>query len=159
MNQDAQGIEIAQASKVTKALVEAFTRLVPQLSKSAAIPDPEMLAVILRSPCNTLLIARDTRNRGQILGVLTLVVFKIPTGTRALIEDVVVEKDARGRGLGEMLTREAIRLALNQGARSIDLTSSPAREAANRLYRRLGFEPRETNLYRYSVKMTKDKVG
>jgi ribosomal protein S18 acetylase RimI-like enzyme len=80
--------------------------------------------------------------------MLTLVLNRVPTGVRAHIEDVVVDESARGQGAGELLIRTALELAEDAGARSVDLTSSPAREAANRLYLRLGFEPRETNVYR-----------
>jgi ribosomal protein S18 acetylase RimI-like enzyme len=81
--------------------------------------------------------------------MLTLVVFRIPTGLRAWIEDVVVDEGARGRGVGAALNQAAIRLAGEHGARTVDLTSRPSREVANRLYSRLGFVPRETNVYRF----------
>ncbi len=100
-----------------------------------------------------LLVARaapDSAAGGPIVGTLTLVVFRIPTGLRAWIEDVVVDESVRGRGVGEALTLAAIDLAAAAGARTVDLTSRPSREAANRLYRRLGFEQRDTNVYRYS---------
>ena len=96
-----------------------------------------------------LLLARD--DDGAILGSMTLVVFPIPTGIRAWIEDVVVDGDARGRGVGDALNRTAIDIARDLGAKTVDLTSRPSREAANRLYQRIGFEPRETNVYRYSL--------
>ena len=99
------------------------------------------------SDATHLLVARD--EAGRVLGSLTLVLFRIPTGLRAWIEDVVVDGEARGQGVGEALNRYAIDVAAERGARSVDLTSRPSREAANRLYRRLGFEPRETNVYRY----------
>ena len=90
---------------------------------------------------------------GRIVGLLTLAVFRIPTGVRAWIEDVVVDESERGQGVGEALTREALRRAEAAGARTVDLTSRPSREAANRLYRRLGFVDRETNVYRYDVRV------
>ena len=85
-----------------------------------------------------------------VLGTLTLVVFHIPTGTRAVIEDVVVDQAARGQGIGEALTKAALELAAGRGARTVDLTSRPSREAANRLYGRLGFQRRDTNFWRYT---------
>jgi ribosomal protein S18 acetylase RimI-like enzyme len=97
-----------------------------------------------------LLVARDRSAGGRIVGSLTLAVFRIPTGVRAWIEDVVVDTVARGKGAGEALSRTALAIAAERGARSVELTSRPSREAANRLYRRVGFEPRETNVYRYS---------
>ena len=104
---------------------------------------------MIEAPGTHLLVARD--DAGRIVGTLTLVVFRIPTGLRAWIEDVVVDESARGQGTGEALTREALRIAADLGARTVDLTSRPTREAANRLYRRLGFELRDTNVWRWSA--------
>ena len=126
----------------------AFRRLLPQLSSSAAPLEREALAATLGSPSNTVLVARDG---GEIVGTLTLVLYPVPTGLRARIEDVVVDSRARGRGVGEALTREALRLAAERRARSVDLTSNPSRVAANQLYQRIGFELRETNAYRYRI--------
>ena len=107
---------------------------------------------MVSAPGTHLLVARASPDGRPpaIVGTLTLVVFRIPTGVRAWIEDVVVDESARGRGVGEALTVAAIGLATGAGARTVDLTSRPTREAANRLYRRLGFELRDTNVYRYS---------
>ena len=128
---------------VSEAVVEAFGRLVPQLSRTSAAPTlPELEKI---AATQTLLVDRDG---DTVNGALTLVVYRIPTGLRARIEDVVVDESARGRGVGEALTREAIRLAREAGARHVELTSHPSREAANRLYQRLGFQRRETNVYR-----------
>src|SRR6478672_6132897 len=104
---------------------------------------------MVRSQASRLLIARD--DDGTIVGSLTLVLFRIPTGVRAWIEDVVVDESARGSGVGEVLNREALRLAAEEGAVTVDLTSRPSREAANRLYKRLGFVERDTNVYRYEL--------
>lgn len=141
------GITVGIAADVTDELVEAFVRLTPQLSSSSPPPDRTQLAEIVASPATQLLLARD--DQATIVGSLTLVLFRIPTGVRAWIEDVVVDGAARGQGVGEALNRYAIDVAAERGARSVDLTSRPSREAANRLYQRLGFEPRETNVYRY----------
>jgi ribosomal protein S18 acetylase RimI-like enzyme len=102
------------------------------------------------SPATTLFVARDGE-RGPIVGTLTLAVFRIPTGVRAWIEDVIVAEEAQGRGCGEQLTREALGAAAAAGARTVELTSRPSRLAANRLYQKLGFVHRETNLYRYDL--------
>jgi len=139
-------IAIEVARKVDGELAAAFARLIPQLSSSTEAPDEEQLRRIVEFPANRLLIARDG---DEIVGTLTLVVFPIPTGLRAWIEDVVVDESARGRGVGEAMTVEALRLAAAEGARSVDLTSRPGREAANRLYQRLGFELRPSRLYRH----------
>lgn len=139
-------VSVEVVTSVTAELEEAMARLVPQLSSSNLAPDRAALHEITCSPCTLLLAARDGE---RIVGSLTLVMFRLPTGMRAWIEDVVVDGDARGRGIGEALSRRALELARGEGAVSIDLTSRPSREAANRLYRRMGFEKRETNVYRY----------
>jgi len=147
---NADAIEIERAAGVDEELVSAFRRLVPQLSSSAPAPTADQLREMIESPCTTVLLAR-ARAGGDIVGSLTLVVFRIPTGVRAWIEDVVVDSSARGKGVGEALSREALRLAVEKGARTVELTSRPSRAAANRLYRRLGFVERETSVYRYTL--------
>ena len=142
-------MHVEAVEAVTPELVEAFARLVPQLSRSSPPPGAEALAAIVDSPACTLLVALD--DRGTVAGSLTLVVFPIPTGTRAWIEDVVVDEAARGAGVGAALNEAALEHARALGAKTVDLTSRPSREAANRLYQRLGFEPRETNVYRYTL--------
>ncbi len=146
--QPGPSVELHVASQVDDALLEAVARLVAQLSASTPAPGRWELERIITDPTTDLLVARDQHG---IVGMLTLAVFRIPTGVRAWIEDVVVDTAARGRGIGEALTREALRLAAEHGARTVELTSRPSREAANRLYQRLGFERRETNVYRYTV--------
>lgn len=140
-------VTVSVQTEVTDELVQAFERLTPQLSRSSPAPDRAVLAEIVAADATHLLVARD--DAGTIVGSLTLVLFRIPTGLRAWIEDVVVDGDARGQGVGEALNRYAIDVAAERGARSVDLTSRPSREAANRLYQRIGFTPRDTNVYRY----------
>jgi ribosomal protein S18 acetylase RimI-like enzyme len=144
-------MEIVQATTVTPELVDAFARLIPQLSSSSSPLSADQLAEIVASPAIVLLVARDPDHDGPIVGALTLVLFRIPTGVRAWIEDVVVDEAYRRRGIGAALTMAAIERARADGARTVDLTSRPSREAANRLYRRLGFVQRETNVYRYTL--------
>ena len=139
-------IEIA--SEVSDDLVEAFARLIPQLSKSSPPPNATQLSEMIASDASDVLVARLD---GVIVGTLTLVTFRIPTGVRAWIEDVVVDDSARGHGVGDSLNRFALELARLRGAKTVDLTSRPSREAANRLYQRIGFEPRDTNVYRFSL--------
>ncbi|MXW61098.1 MAG: GNAT family N-acetyltransferase [Acidimicrobiaceae bacterium] len=122
-------------------------RLVPQLSRSNPPPSAAALGEIVDSDAATLLIARD---HSGIVGTLTLVLFRIPTGIRAWIEDVIVDEGTRGSGVGRSLNEAAIERALAAGAVSVDLTSRPSREEANRLYQRMGFSKRETNVYRFS---------
>jgi ribosomal protein S18 acetylase RimI-like enzyme len=141
-------VRIEEATEVSDELVSAFRGLVPQLSSSSPPPGAVELQEIVSSPATRLLVARE--DDGSVVGSLTLVLFRIPTGVRAWIEDVVVDESARGQGAGEALTREAMRMATEAGARTVDLTSRPTREAANRLYERIGFEERETRVYRIS---------
>jgi ribosomal protein S18 acetylase RimI-like enzyme len=144
-------VEIVEATEVTPELVEAFERLTPQLSSSNPPPSPDALAEIVASPASVLLLARVGGADGPIVGSLTLALFRIPTGLRAWIEDVVVDGEARGRGVGEALNRGALDRARQAGARTVDLTSRPSRQAANRLYQRIGFVERDTNVYRYAL--------
>lgn len=142
-------VTVEIATEATPEVVEAMTRLMPQLSRSAPPPTADELGEIIASPATLLLVARD--GDGTILGSLTLVLFRIPTGLRAWIEDVVVDAEARGKGVGEALNRGAIDVAAAHGVRTVDLTSRPSREAANRLYQRLGFVARETTVYRVDL--------
>ncbi len=139
------GVDIEVVQDVTGEVVEAFARLLPQLTGSAAAPDAQQLRTLVGWPGHRLLVARVD---GRIVGALTLAVVPIPSGLRAWIEDVVVDDAARGRGVGAALAQEAIRLARADGARTVDLTSRPSREAANRLYERLGFQVRDSKVYR-----------
>ena len=141
-------VHVEVAKRVDNDLVVAFQRLIPQLSKSNPSPTKEQLESIVASDSSCILLAKVD---GVIVGSLTLVIFHIPTGIRAWIEDVVVDGDARGKGVGEALNKFALEEAKRQGATTVDLTSRPSREAANRLYQRLGFNARETNVYRYQI--------
>jgi ribosomal protein S18 acetylase RimI-like enzyme len=132
---------------VTDEALDAFGRLLPQLSRSAPPLDRAALEVIVACPANTVLLSRSA---DWINGALTLVMFPAPTGLRAWIEDVVVDESARGQGAGVALTVAALRLAQAAGARTVDLTSRPSREAAGRLYERVGFEVRSSRLYRFN---------
>ncbi len=143
-------IHTTEVVEVDDELVAAFVRLTPQLSSSSPAPGADELAAIVASPATVLFVARDI-DSGQIMGSLTLAMFRIPTGLRAWIEDVVVDEGARGQGVGAALNHAALERARSAGAKTVDLTSRPTREAANRLYKRLGFEPRSTNVYRYEL--------
>jgi ribosomal protein S18 acetylase RimI-like enzyme len=139
-------VEVEAVHRVTGELVDAAGRLLPQLSESAPPLDADGLARITSHQATTLFVARSD---GVIVGMLTLVTFPLVTGLRARIEDVVVDQDARGQGVGTALTMAAIDQARREGARSIDLTSRASRVAANRLYQQLGFRRRDSNVYRY----------
>lgn len=141
-------VVVERATEVTPELVSAFEMLIPQLSSSNPPPNVNELREIVASEASVLFIARV---EGKIVGSLTLATFRIPTGLRAWIEDVVVDSTARGHGVGEALNNAALDEARTRGAVTVDLTSRPSREAANRLYQRLGFVQRETNVYRYKL--------
>ncbi len=142
-------VTISEIAEITPELVEAFARLIPQLSSSSPPPSHAELAEIASTSTCALLVARAPN--GTIVGSLTLALFRVPTGLRAWIEDVVVDESARGAGAGESLVVEAVQRASSAGAKSVDLTSRPSRAAANRLYQRLGFEARTTNIYRRTL--------
>jgi len=141
-------ITVEAAGSVDDDLCVAVAALVPQLSSSSAPPTREVLERIVSDPATTLFVARDG---DRVVGMLTLAAFQIPTGTRAWIEDVVVDEAARGTGAADALVQAALDLSSGLGARTVDLTSRPDREAANRLYARVGFEVRETNVYRKTL--------
>lgn len=163
-------LRVRAADWPTEDLVAAVQRLLPQLSSSARLPSRAEVEQIVMSPATTLLVASDesleTMERlgvsrpeadgeelnGPIVGMLTLVTFRIPTGVRAWVEDVVVDAAARGRGVGEMLVRAAVELAGDRGAHTVDLTSRSSRLAANRLYERVGFQLRQTNVWRRELR-------
>ena len=140
-----QVIEVVQYSEE---VLDNINSLLPLLSSSARPIQEHELRFIIEHSSVHLLLAKENEN---YLGTLTLVVFPIITGTRAWIEDVVVSESARGKGVGKTLTSEAINLAKKLGAKTVDLTSRPSRKAANELYKKAGFELRETNAYRFNV--------
>lgn len=130
-------------------LYQAFQHLVPQLTENNLPPSLDDLAALLRDASSTLMVARN--ENGGIIGALTLAVYRTPTGVRSIIEDVIVDIFARGQGVGEALMLRAIDLAREKGAGNISLTSNPVRVAANKLYLRVGFQKRETNVYQMKL--------
>ena len=143
---DPATIEIAAV--VDDELVAAFEQLIPQLSSSSPPPGRELLAELVDGPDTALFIARVD---GVIVGSLTLAFYRIPTGLKAWIEDVVVDDAARGHGVGRLLNEAALAEARRRGAKNVSLTSRPSRDAANRLYQRIGFNHYETNVYRFNL--------
>jgi ribosomal protein S18 acetylase RimI-like enzyme len=143
-------MKVEIATSLTPAMVEAVEKLVPQLSRSNPPPSESELGEIVASPATDLFIA--LADDGTIVGMSTLVTFRIPTGMRAWIEDVVVDESARGTGVGQALTEAMLARAREKSCVTVDLTSRPSREAANRLYQKLGFHLRETNTYRYDLR-------
>jgi ribosomal protein S18 acetylase RimI-like enzyme len=143
-------VKVEIATTLTPAIVDAVERLVGQLSRSAAPPTTGELSDIVSSPATDLFIAID--DGGTIIGTATLVTFRIPTGVRAWIEDVVVDEAGRGQGVGTALTEAMVERARELGCRTVDLTSRPSRASANRMYQRAGFTVRDTNVYRLDLR-------
>ena len=140
---------IARVTAITDEIVDAFKRLIPQLKLTFPPPTREELEQLISSDSCVLLAARYPDQSAGIAGVLTLIVYRVPTGIRARVEDVVVDESMRGIGIGDALVRHALKMARDAGADGVALTSNPKREAANRLYQKLGFKIWETNLYFY----------
>ncbi len=141
-------ISISVVDHVDDTLVSGFAKLIPQLSSSSPPPTLQQLQAIVEAPSTHLVVARDANQ--QLIGSMTLVLFRIPTGVRAWIEDVVVDESARGLGAGVAMNSAALKIAYEAGAKTVDLTSRPSRTAAHRLYEKLGFEIRDTAVYRHN---------
>jgi ribosomal protein S18 acetylase RimI-like enzyme len=143
-------VKVEIATTLTPAIVDAVAALVPQLSKSSPPPTTAELSDVVASPATDLFIALD--DGGTIIGTATLVTFRIPTGMRAWIEDVIVDENATNRGVATAITRAMLDRARERGCVTVDLTSRPSREAANHVYQKVGFEPRVTNVYRFDLR-------
>ena len=143
-------LKISKATEMTEELYQACQRLVPQLTSNNPPPTRQELTLMLSTGSSTVYLARHRDYGDEIIGLATLVLYRVPTGMRAYIEDVVVDERARGRRVGEALTRACLEQAEAAGASQVMLTSNPGRIAANRLYQRMGFELRKTNVYRYA---------
>jgi len=146
-------MEIVEITEYSDDFLEAINALLPQLSPTSKPLREEDLKKIIKSNCAKLFFAVENK---QSLGTLTLVMFKIPTGTRAWIEDIVVDRKSRGRGIGKRLIKHVIQLAKQSGAITVDLTSHPSRKTANALYKKAGFKTRATNVYRYKISQLKE---
>jgi len=143
---------IEKISESTEELYQALQQLIPQMGSHKIPPTSEDLKALLNTQGTTLLIARHPDEGGEIVGVLCLIIYRVPTGVRSIVEDVVVDARMRRQGIGEMLVRRAIELAREVGANGVSLTSNPQREAANKLYLSMGFELRKTNPYFYRLR-------
>ena len=148
LNDMASTVPVEIAAQASEELLAACHRLIPQLSSSAEPITVAELAEIVNGESTMMFVARVDN---KIVGLLTLAIFRIPTAVRAWIEDVVVDSSARGHGVGEALNHAAIAEAKRRGAKTVDLTSRPSRESANRLYKRIGFVARDTNVYRFDI--------
>lgn len=143
---------IGKVSEVTQELQKALERLIPQLGAHKIPPTWEELHRLVTSESSILLVACQSREDDPIVGILCLTIYRVPTGLRSIIEDVIVDERARRQGIGEALVRYAIDVARQAGADGVSLTSNPGRQAANQLYQSMGFELRKTNPYYYRLK-------
>ena len=144
--------KIIQVTEASEELYQACQRLIPQLTRNNPAPTRQELARLLSEASSILFVAQDQDCNQEIIGLATLALYRVPTGMRAIIEDVVVNDKARGKGIGEALLHACLAHAQQAGCRQVMLTSNPGRTAANSLYQRMGFELRKTNVYRYSFK-------
>ena len=151
---DFPGVKIERVTQVDEALVAACQRLVPQLTDSNPPPTKQELELLVASPCSFLFKAKHGDFGDEIIGLATLLLYRVPTGLRGYIEDVIVDEKARGRRIGEALTWACLDTARWAGAPYVGLTSNPARVAANKLYQKMGFVRRDTNVYKYVFEKT-----
>jgi len=143
---------ILRVTEITDEIQMALERLIPQLGAHKTPPTREELKELVVSGCSMLLVAREPQAQDPIVGALCLTIYRVPTGLRSIIEDVIVDENRRRQGIGEALVRYALDLARAAGAEGVSLTSNPQREAANQLYLSMGFELRKTNPYYYRLK-------
>jgi len=136
-------VKIEHVTTASDELVETIRALLPQLTEARTPPTLAQLQEVVSN--QTLLVARD--DDGSILGTLTFVLYRVSSGVKGRIEDVIVDESARGKGVGEALVREGMRRANDAGVLMLELSSMPYRQAANRLYKRLGFVRKPTNVY------------
>ena len=142
-------MHIEAATEATQELLDALAALLPQLNPQLKPLTLERLAAVIRDPATTLLLVRG--DDGRIAGAAAVLVYATPAYVKARIEDVVVDERSRGKGVGEALVRRCIEVARERGAEIVELQSARWREVANRLYPRMGFELRESNLYRLNL--------
>ena len=141
-------MNIYKLEEITPNVIQAFQKLIPQLSESCNLPTDKYLKEIINSECTDLFVVED---KNEIVGTISLVFNKIPTGNKVWIEDVVVDEAVRGRRVGKELILYAMKYAKDNNLKSMNLTSSPEREAANMLYQKLGFFKRKTNVYKIKL--------
>jgi len=142
---------IGKVSEVTEEIQATVKLLVPQLGAHKAPPTRDELVALVRSESSKLLVARYPDENSEIAGILTLTIYRVPTGIRSIVEDVIVDEKMRRRGIAQALLSHAIDLARAAGANGVSLTSNPKREVANKLYQAMGFQRRETNSYFYDL--------
>ncbi|MDX1378603.1 MAG: GNAT family N-acetyltransferase [Anaerolineales bacterium] len=143
---------IERASDFNAELYQAVCNLVPQLGSHKLVPTQDEVAALLASEVSTLLVARYPDEQSGIVGILTISIYRVPTGVRSIVEDVIVDESMRRRGIAKGLMLAAIKIAQEAGANGVSLTSNAQRVEANLLYQKMGFAKRETNAYFYKLK-------
>lgn len=137
---------------LTDEIFDSVCRLVPELGVHKIVPTRDELTALVQSEASTLLIARYPDDKSEIVGILTISIYRVPTGARSIVEDVIVDKSMRRHGVAKALMLAAIDIARDAGANGVALTSNHQRVEANFLYQNMGFERRETNAYFYILK-------
>jgi GNAT superfamily N-acetyltransferase len=145
------GYDVAEVTRVDAEIVEAFARFAPAMITSTTPPTAEELQQIVDSDASVLLVARDPARDGRIVGSMSLVLFRVPTGVQAWIEDLAVDEEARGKGVGAALHEVALVRARQAGATRLAHIGQPSRPKAAKLYKRLGYEPGSADVYRYDI--------
>ena len=143
---------IKKASEFNSELYQAICRLVPLLGTHKMVPTQDDVITLINSEASTLLVARYPDENSEIVGILTISIYRVPTGVRSIVEDVIVDDSMRRRGIAKALMKSAIEIARDAGANGVALTSNPQRVEANHLYQNMGFAKRETNSYFYILK-------
>jgi GNAT superfamily N-acetyltransferase len=138
-------VRVDQVTEATPEIYAALERLLPQLNSQLPIPTMERLRAIVADPAVSLLVAREGE---QIIGTTTVIVYTTPFWIKARLDEVVVDEAARGKGVGAELVKASLDLARKKGVEVVELQSGLQREAAQRLYVKMGFKLRETNVYR-----------
>jgi GNAT superfamily N-acetyltransferase len=140
-------LEIEEVGEMSAEILEALQRLLPQLNPRLPLPTAERLQRIIDDPDVTLVVARDG---GRISGTTTVIVYTTPYWIKARLDEVVVDAEARGKGVGEAMVRYCLEVGRRKGAQVVELQSGRAeqRAAAHRLYKRIGFEVRDSDIFR-----------
>ncbi|HEY4520964.1 MAG TPA: GNAT family N-acetyltransferase [Candidatus Paceibacterota bacterium] len=141
-------VEIVRLTEAHEQALKEINSLIHQLSPRLPKCSMELLQRIAADDNLELWTAKDGE---RIVGMATLAIVVIPESPRAQIEDVVVDEQYRGQGLGERLSTKLIERAREKKIPTITLSSRADRVAANKLYQKLGFQMKETNIYRLKL--------
>jgi len=141
-------IVIEQATTFSSSLTESVNTLLHQLNPNAYLLSDKDVQEMLDASTNELFVAKDAE---KIIGMITLITYRIPYAKKGILEDFVVDASYRGKGVGSDLIKTAMESAKEKNVKYIELTSNPTREKAREFYLHLGFVQRETNVYRFSL--------